>query len=200
MRLTCIGPACPVTTVCVGVIIWLVRFTVVPLMTLGSTAPRNEYVRPSTRTRTVQPRIWHRNKLRIQDQLNIRGWQTWVSLKVVGHEWPMTALYEWLFQEVRYGERTARGITGGIIVCWAFTLRDAMSVSNIRIRIMVSRGSDAMEEIELLRRSTTSAPGKQNDRWVTSRRAKKNGDSCGDKDNDENSSLWGAAKVTRPWY
>ena len=74
----------------------------------------------------------------------------------------MTALYEWLFQEVRYGERTARGITGGIIVCWAFTLRDAMSVSNMRIRIMVSRGSDAMKEIELFRLSTTSAPGKQN--------------------------------------
>lgn len=85
---------------------------------------------------------------------------------VVGHERPITALFEWLFQQLRYGERTARGITGGIIVCWAFTLGETISVSSTRIRrIMVSHGrdSDAMKEIELFRPSVTKALEKQND-------------------------------------
>ena len=41
VRLTCMGPAFPVTTVCVGVTVKLVRFTV-PLRMPGITAPRNE--------------------------------------------------------------------------------------------------------------------------------------------------------------
>ena len=83
----------------------------------------------------------------------------------LGHERPITTLFEWLFQQVRYGERTARGITGGIIVCWAFTLGEKISVSSMRIKIMVSHGrdSDVMKQIELFRPSVILAPKKQND-------------------------------------
>jgi hypothetical protein len=56
VRLTCIAPACEVTTVCVGVTTIFPRFTV-PLMTVESPDPRNEYVTPSTRTKTTHPRI-----------------------------------------------------------------------------------------------------------------------------------------------
>ena len=83
---------------------------------------------------------------------------------VVGHEWPITALFEWLFQQERYGERTARGITGGIIVCRAITLGETIRASSMRIRIMVCRDSDVMKEIELFRPSVTPALGKNNDR------------------------------------
>ena len=105
---------------------------------------------------------------------------------VVGHERPITALFEWLFQQVRYGERTARGITGGMIVCWAFTSGEMIRMSSIRISI-VSGDSDAMKEIELLRPLVTPAPDKQTtriDEGVACRRAEN--DSNGIR-TDENS-------------
>jgi hypothetical protein len=81
-------------------------------------------------------------------------------------------------QQLRYGERTARGTAGGKEVTWAVTLRDKRRARSGK-KIMVS--CDTMKDIALFRVPVTSAPGKKTiEGGLATRRVEK--DSCRDLD------------------
>jgi hypothetical protein len=83
-------------------------------------------------------------------------------LKVVGHVWPYSVVaFPFWSQQLRYGERTARGTAGGTKDTWALTLRDRRRVRSGK-KIMVS--CDKMKDIALFRVLVTSALDKKNNR------------------------------------
>jgi hypothetical protein len=92
-------------------------------------------------------------------------------LKVVGHvepNAPAGAGPDWS-QQLRYGERTARGIAEGKKACCALTVLWERRRAKSDKRIMVSR--DTMRDIALFRPSVTSGPGKKKiEEGMTTRR------------------------------
>jgi hypothetical protein len=79
-------------------------------------------------------------------------------------------------QQLRYGERTARGIAGGTEVTWAVTLRDKRRARSGK-KIMAS--CDTVKDIALFRVSVASAPDKKTiEEGLATRRVER--DSCKD--------------------